>query len=188
MKKVLLHICCGPCTIFPLEVLTKDGYISEGLFYNPNIQPLAEYLKRKEVISDLENKFNLKVHIGDYEEELYLESIKGAADKYSRCKSCFRLRLKKTQEFAQKNGFDYFTTTLLVSPYQDQQSIKEIGQDLSKDSKAKFLFYDFRSGFRSAHQKARELNFYTQKYCGCLASLEERNQQIQKKKNKNVVC
>lgn len=170
-----MHICCAPCAIYPYDNLTKAGFSVEGFFYNPNIQPQEEYSKRKKAAENLEKIFNIKLYYGDYEENRYLDRIKLSPDKPLRCKNCFRLRLEETHKFAKDKGFKFFTTTLLVSPYQDQDLIKEIGEDVSKKSDTKFLFSDFRSGFRDAHNKAKELNFYCQKYCGCLSSLKERD-------------
>ncbi len=175
MKSLLLHICCAPCAIYPFENLTKAGFRVEGFFYNPNIQPESEYLKRKKAAQDLENIFNIKVYYAEYEENRYLGYIKSTQDKPLRCKNCFKLRLEETHRFARENKFDFFTTTLLVSPYQDQGLIRETGDSISKESNTKFLFSDFRSGFRAAHNKAKALNFYCQNYCGCLLSLKERD-------------
>ncbi len=185
MKSLLLHICCAPCAIYPFKNLTKTGYRVEGFFYNPNIQPKAEYLKRKEAAGDLEKSFGIKIHYADYQSSRYTDYIKSTPDRPLRCKNCFRLRLEEAHRFARENGFDFFTTTLLVSPYQDQDLIKEIGEDISKESDVKFLFSDFRPGFRQAHNKAKELNLYCQKYCGCLYSLKEREDE---KKAGKVRC
>ncbi|MDD5355671.1 MAG: epoxyqueuosine reductase QueH [Candidatus Omnitrophica bacterium] len=182
MKSLLLHICCAPCAIYPFENLTKAGFKVEGFFYNPNIQPVSEYLKRKKSAEDLENILNIKVHYGEYEEARYADCIKSTQDKPLRCRNCFKLRLEQTRRFAAENKFDLFTTTLLVSPYQDQGMIKEIGDDISKESAAQFFFSDFRPGFRQVHNKAKELNFYCQNYCGCLFSLEEREKEKKLKK------
>jgi predicted adenine nucleotide alpha hydrolase (AANH) superfamily ATPase len=185
MKSLLLHICCAPCAIYPYENLTNAGFKVEGFFYNPNIQPETEYLKRKKATQDLERFFNIKVHYADYDEKCYLDYIKHSPDRPLRCKNCFRLRLEQAHKFAQENKFDFFTTTLLVSPYQDQNLIKELGEDISKDSGTKFLFSDFRQGFRQAHNKARELNLYCQNYCGCLSSLKEKEEE---KKQRKIKC
>lgn len=189
MKKVLLHICCGPCAIFPLEYLAQQGFLVEGFFYNPNIQPLEEYKKRKDVMQAVEDILDVTVHTEGYEEALYRDTIKDAPDKHSRCRACFRLRLTKAHQYARAYGFDYFTSTLLVSPYQDQHLLRSIGDEVTKGSKVRFLFYDFRPGFRKAHARARELQFYSQKYCGCLASKEERSQEkAHRKKDPNAEC
>jgi predicted adenine nucleotide alpha hydrolase (AANH) superfamily ATPase len=185
MKRVLLHICCGPCAIYPFEDLAKAGFQVEGFFYNPNIQPQSEYSKRKEAVGEFKDKFAAVVHFGEYQEHAYLDSVNSAKDKKARCEACFNLRLEGAHKFAQDNKFDFFTTTLLVSPYQDQQVIKNIGEKISQGSNIKFLFRDFRPGFKQAHTKARELNMYCQKYCGCLASLEER---LRDKKSKSDKC
>jgi len=104
-----------------------------------------------------------------------MKKVKDVLDKKNqRCYRCFQLRLDKSCSFAIQNGFDYFTTTLLVSPYQEQQSIKEIGEGLCRSQKVKFFFYDFREGFRQAQKEAKELGLYRQKYCGCFYSLKER--------------
>lgn len=136
----------------------------------------------------VEDALGITVHAGNYDEALYREAVKETCDKHSRCGACFRLRLTKTHQYAESLGFDYFTSTLLVSPYQDQELIKQIGEDISCGESAQFLFYDFRPGFRQAHTQARELGFYSQKYCGCLASQEERNQEITRRKNVNTTC
>lgn len=181
MKKVLLHICCGPCAIFPLELLRRDGFYVEGFFYNPNVQPLEEYEKRKEVMRMVRDVLRIDVHIGEYEQALYQEGTKEASDKNARCGACFQLRLSKAFQFATRNSFDYFTTSLLGSPYQDQGLIRQAGKTFSRDAATQFLFYDFRHGFRQAHAKARELDFYLQSYCGCLASKEERKREVVQK-------
>jgi len=186
VKKVLLHICCGPCGIFPYEALAGEGFFVKGFFYNPNIQPCEEYQKRLEAIGTLERHCGIEVERCGYEEEAYRDAVSGSLEKKDRCGRCFELRLKKAFAYAQDNGFDYVTTTLLVSPYQDQQLIGQIGERLSANAPVKFLFRDFRPGFRQAHRTAREKGFYLQNYCGCLASLKER--QEEKGKKKNVQC
>jgi len=184
MKKLLLHICCAPCAIYPFETLTKAGFSVEGLFYNPNIQPIAEHSKRREAVGDFEKVFGVKLHSVDHPEDIYHQHTKTAKDRGSRCRSCFKLRLKETHRFALDNKFDFFSTTLLVSPYQDQRTIKELGEEISLNSDSQFLFCDFHPGFREGHKRAKELNFYCQKYCGCLSSLRERDEAKKTKKRK----
>jgi len=166
--------------------LHAQGYAVECFFYNPNIEALDEYKRRREAAVAFQEQYNATVHYAEYDHALYRARRTQAPAGESRCRSCFALRLEKTAAFAENNGFDLFTTTLLVSPYQDQQIINELGQVLSQKTSAKFLSCDFRSGFRQAQAQAKDLQLYRQNYCGCLDSLEERNQQIQKKKKARV--
>lgn len=177
-----MHICCAPCAIYPFEVLKQKGFEVCGFFYNPNIQPHAEYIRRQEAALDFGKRFGVEIMLGAYDEERYRECSKGCAVKSQRCKSCFELRLRQTQLTAGQKRFDFFTTTLLVSPYQDQSLIEEIGTGLSQGSSAQFLTQDFRPGFRQAHKQARGFGWYMQKYCGCLASLQEREHERSLKK------
>lgn len=173
--RLLLHVCCGPCLIYPYEVLSKNGYEVEGLFYNPNIHPLAEYKNRKKAIEDFSVKEKIKVNFDkSYKPEAFFQAVAGKEKSPDRCQLCWKMRLKETARLAKEQGFDSFSTTLLVSPYQDIEKIKEIGEDIAKEAGVKFVFQDFRSGFRQAHNKAKELGMYCQKYCGCLFSEIER--------------
>lgn len=171
--KILLHTCCGPCVIYPLEVLRQDGFEVEAYFYNPNIYPEEEFLRRKSAFLVLANSQELTAHIPAYKESEYNNAIT-SSEGPERCCDCWRLRLLKTAEFARLNNFPAFTTALLISPYQDIKAIKNIGQRIAQEAGVDFLFRDFRCGFRQAHNKARALGMYTQKYCGCRYSLEER--------------
>lgn len=171
--KILLHTCCGPCLIYPLEVLRQDGFEVEAYFYNPNIHPEDEYLRRKTAFLVLANSQELTAHIPAYNESEYSNSI-ASRKRPQRCCDCWSLRLLKTAEFARANNFPAFTTALLVSPYQDIETIKSIADKIAKAMKVEFLFRDFRCGFRQAHNKARALGIYAQKYCGCRYSLQER--------------
>lgn len=171
--KLLLHTCCGPCVIYPLEILRKEGFEVEGYFYNPNIYPQEEFLKRRDVFLSFANSEKLKIHIPEYNEDDYHNALTDN-QKPKRCLSCWDLRLLKTAECAKVNNFSVFTTTLLVSPYQDIEALGTIGQRISKDLEVDFLFRDFRPGFRDGHNQAMALGMYCQKYCGCKCSLEER--------------
>ena len=179
MKKVLLHICCGPCAIYPWQILQQEGFHVEGLFYNPNIQPYTEYQNRRSALEQLQRNFKLNIHYGVYQEREYARKTNPVRDNTDkRCRACFHIRLDKTCSIASNKEFDFFTTTLLVSPYQQQQAIQEVGTQISQNTRAKFLFHDFRTGFKEAQAKAKELNLYRQKYCGCLLSLQERNNKV----------
>lgn len=171
--KVLLHVCCGPCAIYPLELLKKLGHQVFGFFYNPNIYPQEEFLKRRQAAGQFSQASGLELSFCPYQSSDFDEATKGWDDKRQRCNSCWQLRLNKTAEFARKNNFDVFTTTLLVSPYQDHGSLKNIGLKVQENKKVDFLYLDFREGFKQAQDKARQTNLYRQKHCGCAHSMEE---------------
>lgn len=171
---ILLHICCAPCAIYPVENLRKAGHKLAGLFYNPNIQPYSEYLKRKVAVEKYSNEVSLNVIYGDYDLEKYFLTVSYDGKIEDRCPECWWLRLVNTAKFAKENGFDAFTTTLLVSPYQDQNVIKAIGEDVAGKSGLKFYYEDFRPGFKAAHDKARAEGIYCQNYCGCIFSEKEK--------------
>lgn len=174
-KRMLLHICCAPCAIYPLKVLREKGFDVEGIFFNPNIHPIREFITRQQSVAQLASIMDLPVYYPQYRPEFFFRSVK--ADKYSdrRCGICWDLRLKETASFASENEFSHFSSTLLVSPYQNIGSIKEIGESFSSGDNARFYFEDFRSGFSSAQEEAKGLGLYSQKYCGCLYSQEERS-------------
>ena len=171
--KILLHTCCAPCLIYPLKVLRQDGFGVEGFFYNPNIHPFAEYARRKEAFTLLNP--GIEITYPEYSPKEFFREVNLKEDAPARCALCWKLRLKKTAQTAKEKGFEYFTTTLLVSPYQDQELLKNIGNEVSAQAGVKFYYADFRPGFREAHNEARALGIYCQKYCGCIFSEMERN-------------
>lgn len=173
--KILLHICCAPCIIHPLRELTEKNKNSiTGFFYNPNIHPYTEMKKRRQAVTDYAIKERIEVIFGEYDMENFFKNVGANIESPSRCHICWRMRLYKTARHAKEEGFDAFTTTLLVSPYQDRQTLMEIGSQLSREFDVKFLDKDFRDGFRLAQQFAREQNMYRQKYCGCIFSEKEK--------------
>lgn len=176
---ILLHICCAPCAIYPLEELRKEGHKVAGFFYNPNIHPYLEYIRRKEAVEKYAREADLNVIYGGYDIEDYFQHIVYNEALKNRCPVCWWLRLEKTAEYAKNNGFDSFTTTLLVSPYQDQETIKNIYEDVVKKFGLKSYYKDFRPGFRKAHDLAKAKGMYCQNYCGCIFSEKER---VEKKK------
>lgn len=173
--KLLLHICCAPCAIHPFEELKGKEFDSiTGFFYNPNIHPYTEYINRKKALEEYSKKHKISVTFHKYDMENYFRRISGNEESGTRCQLCWRMRLEETAVFGVQNKYDLFTTTLLVSPYQDQERIKRIGQDLAKKYNIGFFYNDFRRGFREAQHKAREEDIYRQKYCGCIFSERER--------------
>ena len=170
--KILLHTCCAPCLIYPLEQLKAKGFEVEGLFYNPNIHPFAEYKSRKQAITNLGE--DIKVNFADYDPAEFFQAINGKEYGGGRCAICWKLRLKKTAQEAKEKGFTHFTTTLLVSPYQDQELLKRSGNEAGSETGVEFYYEDFRPGFRKAHNQAKLKGVYCQKYCGCIYSEMER--------------
>ena len=172
--KLLLHTCCAPCLLHPLEVLRGKGFDVTGLFYNPNIHPFSEYNNRRKAVEDYSKSVNIEVIYPEYKPEEFFQAVNKKEQNPGRCSVCWELRLKKTAESAKEKGFTHFTTTLLVSPYQDQELLKSIGNKVAKDSEVEFHYEDFRSGFRKAHDEAKAKGIYCQRYCGCIYSEVER--------------
>ena len=172
--KLLLHTCCAPCSISVIQSLQEDGITPTIYWYNPNIHPYTEYKARKDTLKEYAESIGIEAII---EEEYGLvEFCKKTINNLSdRCaKYCYIVRLEKTAKYAKENGYDAFSTTLLVSPYQKHEILKKVGEDLAKKYGIKFIYKEFREGFRNGQAKARELGLYMQKYCGCIFSEEER--------------
>ena len=148
-KKLLLHSCCGPCSSYVISYLTNYFDITI-LYYNPNIYPYDEYLKRKELIKGLEKE----------------------PERGKRCYVCYRMRMEKTASTAKDNGYDYFCTTLSVSPYKNALWINEIGRELEDKYKVKWLYSDFKKkdGYKKSILLSQKYNLYRQNYCGCVYS------------------
>ncbi|SHG98501.1 hypothetical protein SAMN02745221_01411 [Thermosyntropha lipolytica DSM 11003] len=173
MAKVLLHICCGPCAIYPLQVLREQGHTVMGYFYNPNIQPYTEYVKRKEALEKLAGRTDLKV-IYDEKYDMVNFLRRAAYREGRRCLMCYEMRLSRAAHIAKKGKFDYFTTTLLVSKYQKHDLIAEVGKAAGEIYGIPFLYYDFREGFSKGVEMSKEMGLYRQQYCGCIYSEMER--------------
>ncbi len=173
MAKLLLHICCGPCATYPLPELREQGYEVMGYFSNSNIHPYKEYLQRREGLETYAGTIALPVIWDeDYNPVEYFQNI--SYRESLRCMLCYRMRLEKTAQVAKKGKFDYFSTTLLVSPFQNHDLIKEIGEAMGQQYEVPFLYQDFRSGFKATVERSRALDLYRQQYCGCLYSEMER--------------
>lgn len=145
-----------------------------GLFYNPNIHPFAEYQNRKKAVQDYSKECKVEIIYPEYEPVDYFRVVNMNEDKLERCPICWCQRLKMTAELAREWGFTHFSSTLLVSPYQDQESLKRIGEDISTEEGVGFFYEDFRCGFQGAHDQAKLKGIYCQKYCGCIYSEVER--------------
>ena len=179
-KTLLLHSCCGPCSSYVISYLS-DYFDITILYYNPNISPYKEYLKRKEeqikVINELNKDLNANITIldCDYDNNLYNEHVKGyenEPEKGLRCKICYHLRMEKTASKAKENNFDFFCTTLSVSPYKNALWINEIGKELSDKYNLKWLYSDFKKkdGYKKTIELSKKYNLYRQDYCGCVYS------------------
>ena len=173
-NKLLLHSCCGPCSSSVIERL-KDDFDITVLYYNPNIEPFEEYEKRKNEQMRLLDIYHIKHMDIDYLNEEYRSKVIGHEnDKENgpRCHLCYELRLEKTAKLAKENDFDYFCTTLTVSPYKSSQVINEIGLKLEEKYHIDYLVSDFKKeeGYKRSIELSKEYNLYRQDYCGCLYS------------------
>jgi hypothetical protein len=154
--------------IYPLERLKEKGFQVSGFFYNPNIHPLSEYKNRKQAVEDYSRIAGFEVFYPEYIPQEFFQAVNKKEATPGRCAICWALRLKETARLARTKGYEYFTTTLLVSPYQNQEELKKIGSDIGKESGVNFYYEDFRPGFRKAHDEAKSKGIYCQKYCGCI--------------------
>jgi len=173
MRKVLLHVCCGPCAIYTVNRLREEGFDVTAFWYNPNIHPFTEHQNRLKALETLAEVMGLPLIVSEgYEMIDYFRAVVGHEGQ--RCGDCFRLRLERAAVVAKERGFDAFTTTLLISPYQKHELLREVGEEVAREQGIDFYYEDFRPGFRESHRRSRELNLYHQKYCGCVYSEWER--------------
>ncbi len=171
--KVLIHICCAPCAIYPLKVLREEGYEVMGYFYNRNIHPYQECLRREEALRDYAESVDLKVIYQDgYDMEGFLQEV--VFRESHRCSFCYHDRLKSTVSVARHGKFDYFTSTLLQSKFQKHDLITTTGEHLGKTHGVPFLYKDFRLGWKEGIDTSKRLNLYRQQYCGCIYSEKDR--------------
>ena len=187
-KKLLLHSCCAPCSSHVITYLSKYFDITI-LYYNPNIAPEEEYLKRKseqiKLIGMLDTPNKLDFIDCDYDNDKYNELVKGyelCPEKGERCTICFNLRIEKTAKIAKDNKYDYFCTTLSVSPYKNAKLINKIGEDMEKKYNVKWLHSDFKkdNGYKHSIELSHKYVLYRQDYCGCVYS--KRDEMLRKSK------
>ena len=171
--KLLMHICCGPCATFPAKTLRETGHEVHGFFYNPNIHPLAEHRLRLDSALKMLRRMDIPATARDeYDIEEYFRRV--AFRESERCAACYHLRLDMAARAATRKGFDAFTTSLLVSPYQKHDLIREIGRSVGMEHAIEFYYEDFRPGWPQTRAMSREMELYRQKYCGCIYSEKER--------------
>ena len=171
--KTLMHTCCAPCSVSCVEQLRSEGIEPTAYWFNPNIHPYQEYKARRDTL--IEYAGLIKMELIVQEEYGLRDFVCAVADDIAhRCTKCYEMRLEQTARFAAENGFDSFTSTLFVSPYQQHECMADIARQAAQKWGVAFLYRDFRSGFRAGQQQARELGLYMQKYCGCVFSEEDR--------------
>ena len=179
--KLLLHICCGPCAIYPVSVIRNFGIDVCCYFYNPNIHPYKEFKKRIEAVSTVSQHLGIQVI---YEHSYGLTDFlrRVVFHESNRCQICYDIRIQKTAEFAVKNGFDSFSTSLLYSRYQNHETLIVKCSQAASGTGIDFLYRDFREGWQSGIDQSKALNIYRQSYCGCIYSEQERfDKNFQKK-------
>jgi predicted adenine nucleotide alpha hydrolase (AANH) superfamily ATPase len=172
--KILVHMCCGPCAITPVRSLLDAGAEVTGLYYNPNIHPLQEYLRRREGVAQVAERLGVKVIFKDdeYDPQAWFRAV--TFREPNRCTLCYVMRLERTVSIARRGGFDAVTSTLLYSKFQKHDQIRSLGQDLVRGSGVAFHYEDFREGWSEGIAVSREWGIYRQQYCGCLYSEVER--------------
>ncbi len=183
-SSLLLHACCAPCSSAVLERLASHFKISI-LYYNPNITEEKEYQKRldelKKFISKLTFKYPINIIDSRYEPKEFFQIAKGLEkekERGKRCYKCYELRLEETAKVAKEKNFDFFATTLTLSPYKMTSWLNEIGENLSEKYQANYLYSDFKkkNGYKRSIELSKEYNLYRQDYCGCIYSKLEREQ------------
>lgn len=189
---ILLHSCCAPCSTHVIDTLSPYFNITV-FYYNPNIEPFTEYKKRKQeevrFIHEYKAKNKLDIIDCDHENEVFRKMSVGLEEipeGGARCIKCYHLRMDKTAVKAKELNYDYFATTLTVSPLKNSQKLNEIGAFLSQKYDIKYLFSDFKKkeGYKHSIEMAREYNLYRQDYCGCIFSKEQREKEKQEKLKK----
>jgi len=179
--KILLHVCCAPCLLGCLAALAalkeekaRGKNIEPTLFwYNPNIQPQTEYIKRRDTLVQYAQNQNMSLILEEHQ-ELKLDDGPRSCTVQRSCTVCYRIRMEKTAIKAKEQGFNAFSSTLFISPYQNHDMLKQEAEDAAAQYGIDFLYQDFRPFFRSAQEKARHLSLYRQKYCGCIFSKESK--------------
>ena len=171
--KTLLHICCAPCANQCIEVLRADHLEVTGYWYNPNIHPFTEYRARRNCLREYAQTIDLPlIERDDYGLRPFVRAV--ADDIEHRCVKCYEMRLFEAARQAAEGGFDSFTSSLFISPYQNHELMKDVAFRAAEQFGVAFYYQDFRPMFRDGQARARELGFYMQKYCGCVFSEQER--------------
>ena len=184
--RLALHVCCGPCATSVVERLWEEVHV-EAVWYNPNIQPTDEYERRLEAMRYLAQAVDLPLTVLDYDVERWEAACAGLMaepEGGARCPVCFAMRMRKVAQFAAQRGIEYFTTTLTVSPHKPATIINDLGLQIARECGIAFVERDFKKadGFKRSVQLSRELGLYRQRYCGCLPSLRDAREHLEKGK------
>ena len=189
---LLLHSCCAPCSSYVLEYLSQYFRITV-FYYNPNIYPESEYSKRiieqQRLIDELQVRHKISFVAGEYDKDRFYEMVKGledVAEGGERCMRCYELRLREAAELAKDGEYDYFTTTLSISPMKNAQKLNEIGNRLAEEYGIKYLLSDFKkkNGYKRSIELSKEYGLYRQDYCGCVYSWKEAEQRRERNAEK----
>ncbi len=181
--KLLLHICCGPCSIYPVKILRRRGYELTGHWYNPNIHPYREYRKRLTTLEEYAEKIELPLFVHrDYEVKDFLRKV--VFREQSRCVECYRMRLEATAKKAAQEGFAAFSSTLFYSKYQNHDLLRSVGEKAAEKYGVSFLYEDFSVGWEEGITESIEEGMYRQTWCGCIYSEQERYDNRWKKRLK----
>lgn len=179
---ILLHSCCGPCTIYPAQVLEQQGHEFTAFFHNPNIHPFREFKKRLSTFQEFVKAENIPFEVeSNYGLQDFVRQI--AFNELKKCFICYRLRLAVVAESAKQNGYDAFTTTLLYSRYQKHTALMKICSEIASTTGIDFYYHDFREGWQHGIDESISRGMYRQPYCGCIFSEQERyDKKFRKKK------
>lgn len=186
--KILLHMCCGPCSCYTVKKLREEGFEPTGFFFNPNIHPYQEWRRRLKTAREFAEKVGMEIHVvNHYGLREFLtktfsvvegldcdDTINFSDGFHNRCKICYVWRLNETAKFAAENNFEIFTSTLFYSIHQNHELMKKIAENSAKNFGVKFFYEDFRAGWDEGIEISKELELYRQNYCGCIFSEEER--------------
>ena len=171
--KMLLHTCCGPCSIYPLRILGEQNFEIVGFFYRSNIHPLTECRKRQEALTTYAQTVALPLIIEKtYDLEGFIRQM--VFREADRCRFCYHARLTATALLAQESGYDLFSSTLLYSRHQQHDAIRAIGESVGRSVGVPFYYHDFRQGWQEGVVASKNLGMYRQPYCGCIYSEKER--------------
>ena len=170
--RILMHVCCGPCSLYPLNLLRSKGHEVSGWFHNPNIHPYREFKARIQAVREVTEQKNFPVEIdNNYGLTPFLRAV--VFHETQRCFACVDMRLEKSVEMAKKIGADAFTTSLLYSKYQNHTYIKKKGMELAEANDLQFVYEDFRLGWQQGIDESLAMDLYRQPYCGCIYSVQE---------------